>query len=635
MTQIFIDNQQVNLNTDQTFEYNTENPLFTKSSEYSGDLTLSLLDATNAKIFKSVNRMEVKKETVSLPVRLVIDDETIVSGSAKVIEITNTDITLQILGGNAYVNNKSWEEELFIDELNLGRAYEGLRYRTTGLLPGEYDVMNCEGLTLWAMQNNDATVASKFFNTIENEDCVVLPAESSQQDDYPSVPLSLDQLVIMTYKDSDNKSEFVNIPGKLRLNDEWVTQYPTTYIYAVRPQPYLVVIVEKVISALGFTIQHSDLRNDWTKRIYIPNVRKTLYYKEMLPHWSVNRFLTEIENFLGVVFYFDTKSNTCDIVERDSASVETYHLDLVEDHYAVQTEEGSESDITHNNIAYADMDSNIEQVPEEIEDAAKKITFTRFADLLAWFRDENVKEEEKMQTIAIYKNRQFAYWDDTFIEINHYRKLLRSKDVETIALSIVPAKLSNAQLDLRKEILGTDLSLTLRLEPIETVTNPIFPVPYVNMGGNIVDNSGGLNIQEAIVNGGLKNTKENFEILPVAIADFDENTANIRLEEGDAGTAIKYRFGYTHGGDASNNVKSPNLRLYPMEDATTLYDHSFNKRSVSVNMAHEFTFFDNGRFDPRSIFIIRGKKYLCQNIQYSIDNKGFAQKKIGTFYPIE
>ena len=55
---------------------------------------------------------------------------------------------------------------------------------------------------------------------------------------------------------------------------------------------------------------------------------------------------------------------------------------------------------------------------------------------------------------------------------------------------------------------------------------------------------------------------------------------------------------------------------------------------IDTRRKYEFTFLCDGMPDTRSIFVIRGKKYLCSQLRAEIDQHGMSQLKKGTFWRI-
>jgi hypothetical protein len=63
--------------------------------------------------------------------------------------------------------------------------------------------------------------------------------------------------------------------------------------------PFVCAYLEKLMSALGYTILENQLASTpWKKQILIHG-QNTLQYAEMLPGWTVKAFLEEMEKLYG------------------------------------------------------------------------------------------------------------------------------------------------------------------------------------------------------------------------------------------------------------------------------------------------------------------------------------------------
>lgn len=124
------------------------------------------------------------------------------------------------------------------------------------------------------------------------------------------------------------------------------------------PQPRVYLLVERVLRALGYEVAPADdcLRNSDWKHLILCNARRTLRYARMLPRWTVKEFLAEVEQFCGV--------KIC-VTGRDRAAIRPKA-----DYYAANTHtfapsgicagpdtdidsEQEEKDITRANVRYA------------------------------------------------------------------------------------------------------------------------------------------------------------------------------------------------------------------------------------------------------------------------------------------
>lgn len=71
MTELYIDGRLAVLPEGFSFTFTSENPYFTRSSNYSMDVELPM--PANYAIFKHINRLDVTKKKTILPATLIVD----------------------------------------------------------------------------------------------------------------------------------------------------------------------------------------------------------------------------------------------------------------------------------------------------------------------------------------------------------------------------------------------------------------------------------------------------------------------------------------------------------------------------------------------------------------------------------
>ena len=120
MTELYIDGQLAVLPEGFSFTFTSENPYFTRSSNYSMDVELPM--SANYAIFKHINRLDVTKKKTILPATLIVDAKCLLYGSAVLLSVEDTLVKVQLVSGNAEFNLLT-NDEIYIDELKLGGPY--------------------------------------------------------------------------------------------------------------------------------------------------------------------------------------------------------------------------------------------------------------------------------------------------------------------------------------------------------------------------------------------------------------------------------------------------------------------------------------------------------------------------------
>src|SRR5690554_2071187 len=104
MTQLFIDGQEAVLPIDFSCKIVNENPFFTKSGDYTLNITLSLENPVNAKIYKHINRINSLSRFENRTAIIVSDNKVIIKGEEVILKYSNTSIEIQIVAGNSSLN---------------------------------------------------------------------------------------------------------------------------------------------------------------------------------------------------------------------------------------------------------------------------------------------------------------------------------------------------------------------------------------------------------------------------------------------------------------------------------------------------------------------------------------------------
>ena len=309
MTELFIDNAPVVLPKDLKFDLKKENPYFSKNGTFSYDIDISLENAQNAKIYGHLNRINSSNKKSDRRAILRCDGQTILNGTELIISNTDKIVSIQIVSGNSELN---WfiSEEKYISEIDLGETpYKDIVY-----------------------DNNE----------LENV--------------YPNFDFA---------------------PARVKIGDEIFNDYtyelyeggtPPPYgeSYLVfknkRMQPYLMTLIERLLTAFGYNIVQNDLTQyDILSRLFVLNHVEGWQFNKMLPGWKVSEFFEAVEKFLNIIFLIDNKDKTVRVICRSdfytTESSGTTVINNVLDEYTRTTskEEGSSDNgdyISYKNIGY-------------------------------------------------------------------------------------------------------------------------------------------------------------------------------------------------------------------------------------------------------------------------------------------
>lgn len=110
-----------------------ENPYFTQSESYTLDVTLPMDIIDNRRFFRNMQRMERSRQPEAMKCRLMVDNAPALCGSAKVTQVTESLVKVQLLGGRSEVNFLAEDSGDFIDELPLGTIPKGSTATDSGV----------------------------------------------------------------------------------------------------------------------------------------------------------------------------------------------------------------------------------------------------------------------------------------------------------------------------------------------------------------------------------------------------------------------------------------------------------------------------------------------------------------------
>ena len=118
--EIIINGQQASLKKNTSFEYISENPLFTGSDSYTLTITFPLKDCPqNINIFGHLHRQDVEKNKVVFDCD-IRDKNFFKSGSIVITQISEVEVKTQFLEGRSEQNFDDSFDDVYLNQLNLG-----------------------------------------------------------------------------------------------------------------------------------------------------------------------------------------------------------------------------------------------------------------------------------------------------------------------------------------------------------------------------------------------------------------------------------------------------------------------------------------------------------------------------------
>lgn len=680
MLTLYLNSKPAVLKAQTEIKLTRENPLFTDSGDYTFEVSLPLDGcAENLAIFGALHRAEVGKGAwlgkrlrallVALPLR--------VEGTAVVTSVTDVEVKVQLLGGRSALNVSLLDEQgrdRYIDELpSLGQALQEAYVRAMG----EHSVQTYEstrdammrGKLMWQADESDPTSLY-----IGDEDATALPLYSTTD---KKLVNELCETMARTGSGSGRNSAFgdksLGLLAPIKRAGATIdsTVFDDSYVFA--PQPYLVPLIERVFRSLGFEVRAEDnaLRGTWFERLIVANVRPTLDYRQMLPHWTAREFVTEVQRFFGVLIEVEGKrlkiTRRASLYAADRSEVV---LSAVSDAYTTTLEqEGSRKDVAQARVGYklSGVPSAL-ALPDELLSKAERVEFEGFAhfdavnDLNSSYGTGRVYDNELTgfsHTYLLEHGTDNRWALDVVDPLGAHRpkkdpvadgaptpKDEKEREVE---LRIVPAF----------AVEGTKRGCLVSLVDL-SMEPQFFPQPYGYMATSdtaTASESSHFSVYRALYPKTEQKKAAKREVLEVAYYSggrrkmVDERGGG--RENGVVASATSYALPMACGcpyyvsQEHSKLLLDASYRLLLNFKGLTAKEEdagysegmvrdvltAYTPADTRVLMAA--TFLHAGALSPTSRYVIRGREYLCQRLEYTLTDEGVSPLVRGYFYEVE
>lgn len=578
--QLFLNDKEVIIDSTQEIKLTRENPYFTESESYTLEVSLPTHLVENRSFFGNIQHMERSKKTDPMSCRLLVNNRPVLIGTARVTQVTNAAVKVQLLGGKSEVNFLSSENKDYIDELDLGRV---TRTRS-GSTPG--------GRVIWSY----------------------------------------------------------SLTTGLRIKSTPVYDETNTRFGETR-QLCLVDLMKFCIEKYGFTLVRNDVDVSPWNCIYIATAMATGIIRHTLPHWPVKEFLSEACHFFNVTIYTDQIQRTASIISnKELPSRETVPLTPVDEYTAELTEDEKEC-IANDTLEYQMSDSehhNYDKIDDEVRKAISRENYTnRSAALQAWQNMSTGVRNKKI--FATGSDGDYASWtqdfnwkdqntpSEQFTKIDMFAPLVRGSN--TKSLKIVPVAMGYIYDETSNN--GATYKYWLVMP---TMSNPMPIEGYGQILGGTrgsssdsEEDSESMSVQDYIEGGGLPDNVEKEDIMQVMFVDDSTQTYGAYFSSvRDAMEEYSGTVGFTDADlkpqFAGNARQSWSLSLRPTQAAHYIGQLHGNGYSFNTKAKSTIKFVSDEIPDPKSIFIIRNKRYGCEKIEASVKADGFDQLMTGYFY---
>ena len=580
MVSLYIDGTPLVLPSDFATEIKIENSFFTKNGEYTYDFKIPLNNPTNAAMYAHLHRLnnvsEIKEKRHAV---LMADNRCYINGTEIITDWTDESVSIQLASGNSELN--------FLIGANL---------KVSSLDMGSATLM----------------------------------------DDSGSVSL-YSQSLLNSYPDFDYVAAPVSTPAGI-LNEWRIRKYSGYHLYMFNNtikivQPYLCALVRRMLNALGYTIGVNQLENSRFAQLIVVHDVNTLEYANMLPGWSVMDFFENLERMFNLVLVVNNKKRMVDIIFANQfyLAAEEVHLSAVEDEYEVESDEDNANLMTNANIGYDLPDSEyfrFAKMNESLVNLCDKTELPSLLTLGMYFKDS-----KRYRTIGIdtstgrqyvyrpYKLPIFADGLEPIREVNQYANL--DKGGAEVLLKFIPCAQVPHSIPCY-EVNGDKVGDYIWLIPsIEGNTSTmgedvssLSMSELIESGKSATDDSGSGRLSLAFWHG-LKSENSLGPNLPTGYPlVMSDSMFQLLTDQLEYGPKVIVDSQYS-------------LRL-PVLDAE-LYSGVYD---IDTTKAYKFYTSDPNLPDVHRIFVIRNKRFVCREMNFTIA-QGEKQKRWSLIcYPI-
>lgn len=595
MTQLIIDGQEVVLPQNFSTTVKRENPFFTKSGEYTYDVTLSLDNDVNQRLYGFLHRVNKKDQLKSdRKAVLMADGHVYCRGTEIITRWTEQSVTIQIVSGESELNYFMSQDKK-VEELEMGKV-----------------------------TNDSWTEIRRKIN--------YHVADKEQGEDAQKC---------------DWCAPFVILPGGTVANWIRANQDDETLC----PQPYVVPLMKKLFLAMGYEdADLKELKKDGFEYLILVNTRHTTEYGKMLQGWKVLDLITAIEHLTGVIFIVDSASNTVRAVRKadffNDAPKRT--LRNVTDAYETEVADSDsqdDADWATSNVEY-DMPDNgqtrLMQLPEGVKEESSTRDYDSLDSIITAikaFPSYDAAKEARIiyhdtstdryyiaarrdsYDVKIIENAGDVYPKWTFdivkvhgepvpLEVDMFRQLHRSDSLPTIQVEITPAPMYFWGSPYGCELI--DMRNSESTEQSEEETTPADFEEFID--GYTNRETTAAHLYAAFFSGV-------YDLGGVAYTDSEHVRKLFKL--------YNYEIidSPTESGD---RYFEGSLRLKDIDNA--VYEQQY---AIDTSKAITFETYDPNVADTRDVFIISNKAFVIRDIEETITAHGRQRRWKVTCYPID
>lgn len=631
MTEVYINQQRVYFKENTTLKLTIENTFFEDAGSYTLDVIFPLGIDENRKVFGAINRLDVSKRYLTFDALIIVDSKAVFKGTAKITNVNDSEVKLQLLSGNSHVKFWTKAQKMYIDEFHYdytdtnhsfdGYATEdaslGTPLITAGTFPGKKGVY-CYVPTL---DEAGSAPPGGSYKGLWNEQHLMINIAEQQRLYHKAEPLP----------DPETRNYYIEMARECI-------------------SPNMMFVARWIFNHLGYTIARNDVDNDFVNGIYIATARNTTTFKrhdggrqnsademsmaKALPHWTVEEFIKQLQNFLNVTVVFNDIDGTVDIINSAYTEGVVDITDVTQDEYEVEVidDEDVESNLYDSNVKYKKGESEyhgIDLVEREVVDSFSEVRCTPAESESQW---NSMSADDKKVTIWTTDEGQFCAKITTEgenetlerIRFNHFGCIVRNSE--------------------------NDNDVELKISPVATTTEVEMPVFEWDSSGNFsniyrdpfnyrwtckqvvlclqnqYEAANKPTVWDAI-NGTQEEETEKEDIMQVFLMDDKAVPTGFYH--------LTYQMPFTHWGynRPNNKVEHKRWSLSLVNDNSTynIGKLHLSARNQNRNAEHRIKFTADRIPSVYAVFLLRNKRYACKKLEVQFGAEGMEKVVSGYF----
>lgn len=652
MIKLIIDGKEAVIKAGTSFKLTRMNPYFEDQGDFTFEVQLPLDGcAENLAIFGALHRAEVGKVGLigkKYDMQLIAPPVD-VHGYAQITHITDAEVKVQLVAGRSSFSHAIEDTAVYVDEMDLGNAWDIFPAFTDGedsWKPG-YNIEHQTSIFYYSIHDihNKVDVGKMMHGRYRETDCVCFPVYSITDDKFVNPHTTR---IGDSYSGAGTRQKY-RLAGYGETDETYAKLNETL----LAPQPYLLDIIGRVVKAAGYVMGDiQELEESWMSGIFIANTRSVLRRNAALPHWTLSEFIKELQNFWGVVFVVDGQKRV-HIRTRSSWYSDTHaaqYLKEVTDDLSTDIDhDGSNKGSSAGNVDYEWPNSdNMLHLPDEVWENAIIVRCANFASIQSSFNALKPSERERSQYLYIDQEKNYVYailhkvedQRTTYVlqRVDQYGALIRKKDKREIdtKLKIVPARMkvmneTRYYSENNPPSLWVEGRIETGLPVLSVADTALTTLNYYS-----VDNA--INPKEDDVQ---KNTDQRKDVLEVAY--FSGDTFYDGDTEMPVPIAVPFITNPKNGFpecptkliDISGRIPEDGVFTLQYARQQSIGEGLNNGAAVNTGVEHLFCFTDAISCDPTEVYVIRGRRYACHKLEFTIDEFGVQPLKRGYFYEIE